>query len=265
MSLLWPALLKMAKGAFVVFRDKENPRDINFQLASSDISSVPEEQKNLKAEIEKVLTVLRTLFPENENERFEEYFRPLLSLAQAGLVSDNPQTKISAHTLVELKNEIVVREGGRVKNKYMIRLGLNAILIACPLLIVALILNWLAPQLQIFKNFSILWVGCMAGVWISFGARKAHFRFEDLHIPEEDRLEPFVRLCFAGIITIIFGLMFSTGFVEVKTGEFLLADFTNNSQIALLLGMVLGFSETVLPSILASKTSAFIRKEQSNG
>jgi len=253
----------MAKGAFVVFRDKENPRDINFQLASSDISSVPEEQQNLKTEIEKVLIVLRTLFPENENERFEEYFRPLLSLAQAGLVSDNPQTRLSAHTLTELKNEIVVREGGRVKNKYMKRLGLNAILIGCPLLIVALILNWLAPQLQIYKNFSLLWFGCMAGVWLSFGARKVCFRFEDLHIPEEDRLEPFVRLCFAGIITIIFGLMFSTGAVEVKVGGILLADFTNNSQIALLLGMVLGFSETVLPSILASKTSAFLRMEQS--
>lgn len=253
----------MAKGAFVVFRDKENPRDINFQLASSDISSVPEEQQNLKTEIEKVLIVLRTLFPENENERFEEYFRSLLSLAQAGLVSDNPQTKLSAHTLTELKNEIVVREGGRVKNKYMKRLGLNAILIGCPLLIVALILNWLAPQLQIYKNYFLLWFGCMAGVWLSFGARKVHFRFEDLHIPEEDRLEPFVRLCFAGIITIIFGLMFSTGVIEVKAGGILLADFTNNSQIALLLGMVLGFSETVLPSILASKTSAFLQMEQS--
>jgi len=165
--------------------------------------------------------------------------------------------------LTELKNEIVVREGGRVKNKYIKRLGLNAILISCLLLIVALILNWLAPQLQIYKNFFLLFFGSMVGVWLSFIARKVRFRFEDLHIPEEDRLEPFVRLCFAGIITIIFGLMFSTGFVEAKTGGILLADFTNNSQLALLLGMVLGFSETFLPSILASKTSAFFRMEQS--
>lgn len=253
----------MAKGAFVVYRDKENPRDIHFQLASGDINSVPEEQLNLKTEIDKVLIVLRMLFSEKDNGRFEEYFQPLLSLAQVGLVGDNPQPKLSEHTLTELKNEIVAREGGRVKNKYMKRLGINAISIGCLPLIAALILNWLAPQLQVFKNFLLLWFGCMAGVWLSFGARKIRFRFEDLHIPEEDRLEPLVRLVFTGLITIIFGLLFSTGAVEVKVGGILLADFTQNSQIALLFGMVLGFSETILPSILASKASAFLRMEQS--
>lgn len=261
MSLLRPQLLKMAKGAFRVWQDRENPRDIHFEHTSEDIP-IPEEQLKLRDDIDSVLIVLRTLFPEENDVRFNEYFRPLLSLAQTGLVGDSAQPKLAEGALTALKNEIVVREAGRVKNKYMKSLGKKAFLLGAPPLIVAFILYSLIPQLQLLQNYLFLWAACMAGVWLSFGARKTRFRFEDLSIPEKDRLEPTVRLVFAGLITIVFGLLFATGAVEVKVGGISLADFTQNFQIALLLGMILGFSETALPSVLASKASAFVRMER---
>jgi hypothetical protein len=76
---------------------------------------------------------------------------------------------------------------------------------------------------------------------------------------EEDRLEPVVRLIFAGLLTVIFGLLFSTGAVVVKVGALTTADFTRNLQIALLIGMIFGFSETALPSALASQASSFVK------
>jgi hypothetical protein len=55
----------------------------------------------------------------------------------------------------------------------------------------------------------------MAGVRLSFGARKTSIRFEDLHILEEDRLEPLVRLVFAGLLTLVLALLFSTQAVTI--------------------------------------------------
>jgi hypothetical protein len=74
------------------------------------------------------------------------------------------------------------------------------------------------PNNNILAGFFALWSGCMAGVWLSFGARKATFKFEDLHIPEQDRLAPVIRLFFVGLLTIILGFAFSVGAVAVNIG-----------------------------------------------
>lgn len=247
----------MEKGAFIVFRDTKDPKDIHFKVLSED-TQIPEEQLNLRDEVDKVLVVLRMLFPDENDARFEEYFRLLLSLAQTGLVGDGAQPKLAVRALLTLKNEIVDREAGRVKNKYMKNLGKKALWMGGPTFLVALVLNWLGAQLQL-QSFLFLWSGCMAGVWLSFGARKTRLRFEDLHVLEGDRLEPVVRLIFAGLLTVIFGLLFSTGAVVVKVGALTTADFTRNLQIALLIGMIFGFSETALPSALASQASSFVK------
>ncbi|MCJ7579000.1 MAG: hypothetical protein MUP98_00525 [Candidatus Aminicenantes bacterium] len=257
--LVVAVVFKMSKGAFLVYPDKENPKDIHFEYVSG-IEKIPGEQLELREEIDRVLVVLRALFPNENDINFNEYFRPLLSLAQAGLVGENAQPKLAKGALDALKNEILAREAGRVKNKYMKNLGKKAFLFGGLPLFIGLIFYWIAPQLRLLWTYLLLWAGCMAGVWLSFGARKADYRFEDLHIPEKDRLEPSVRLVFSGLISIIFGLLFATGAIEMKVGGILLSNFISNFQIALLLGMILGFSETTLPSALASKASSFIRR-----
>lgn len=246
----------MPKGAFVVSRI-QGKRDIDFQLVPD--YTPPEDQLRLRDEIDRVMTVLRMLFPKEADPRFEEYFRQLLSLAQTGLVGDSAQPELAKRALVTLKNDIIARESGRVKSRYMRNLGKKAFLIGAISLLAALILQWLGLQLQPVPNFLLLWTGCMAGVWLSFAARKRILRFEDLHILERDRLEPMVRLIFAGLLTTIFGLLFSTGAVFVKVGGISLADFTHNNQLSLLLGAILGFSEKALPSALSAQAISFLR------
>lgn len=250
----------MSKGAFIVSPDKDNPKAIKFQLASKD--SIPsEEELQLKDDVERTLSVLRILFADDDI-KFREYFRPLLSLSQVGLVGEGAQLETAKRDLSSLKNEIVESEAGRVKNKYMKYLGLKALWMGSIPLVFALIINWLLPQLILLGNFLILWVGCMAGVWLSFGVRKRFLSFEDLHIPEKDRLEPIIRLIFTGILTIIIGLLFSTEAVVLKIGGISTADFTKSYQVALLFGLLLGFSEKALPSVIAKKAPSLLRFER---
>jgi hypothetical protein len=250
-------------GAFVVSRDAEEPRDIRFEIAAGK-GPPSKEQVALKADIESVLTVLRLLF--SDKNEFETYFRPLLSLAQAGLVGDHAQPEVAAGALTALKNEIVAREGGKVKNRYMKTLGLRALYLGGSVLIVAIAL-YAIPRLRgwmpgadfiVFNNFLFLWSGCMAGVWSSFGVRKTLLRLEDLPILEEDRLEPKIRLIFAGLLTMMVGLFFSLKVVTINLGPITTDQINTNVKLALLIGLLGGFSEKALSSAVAKQASRLL-------
>src|SRR6266404_1940433 len=175
-------------GHFIVSQDAHDKRDIRFQL-TEESSPVPKDQADLKNEIESVLTVMRLLFSADED--FERYFRQLLSLAQAGLVGPHANPEIASGALAALKNEITAREGGKIKNRFMKSLALNALCIGTPAIMLGIVLwifgSYWRPESSLnlfrFSNFLFLWGACMAGVWLSFGARKTFMKFEDLHIP----------------------------------------------------------------------------------
>jgi hypothetical protein len=244
----------MAKGAFVVFQDTQNPRDIHFEVRSTE--SVPEDQLSLRDGIDRTLTVLQMLFPEPHGRRYREYYQPLLSLAQAGLVGDTAQPGLAARALVTFREEVTAREAGKVKNKYMRILGKYALWLGGLPLLAGLSISHSRPG-AVLGSFLLLWSGCMAGVWLSYGARKTLFRFEDLNIPEEDRLEPWVRLIFTGLLSLAFGLLFSTGAVSVTIGKISTEEFVGKTQVALLIGLILGFSEQTLPTALAARAASF--------
>lgn len=235
----------MAKGLFIVSRDKDNPRDILFNTRNGITELDDEDQLSLRDEIDRTLAVLRLLFKDDEVS-FNYYFNPILSLAQAGLVGDSAAPKVAKRALTELKNEIVDREGGKVKNRYMRELGKKALLLGLPTFIVATILFFF-QTLPTQAAFLFLWSGCMAGVWLSFGVRKTILKYEDLGVIEEDRLEPTIRLIFTGLLTILIGLLLSTEVIKINIGLVSTTSFINDIRVSILIGMVCGFSEKALP------------------
>lgn len=247
----------MAKGAFRVYR-AEDPRDIHFEVSwASDDGPVPEEQLVLKDDVDQALTVLRTIFPHSD-ATFENYFKQLLSLAQAGLVGPSANPAVAMRALAALKNDVAVREGGRIKNRYMKMLGSHAAVLGTPALLIAVLLHYFGDRVALLANFLLFWAGCMAGVWLSFGARKVTIRFEDLHIPEQDRLEPLVRLVFAGLLAVVIGLLFSLNGVIVSVGAISTSQINTIARVAFLLGILCGFSEQVLSLKVAQQASSFL-------
>ena len=243
----------MPKGAFCVSPNKDDVRDIVFQPADAG-GQVPAEQVELRDAVEQTLLVLRTMFKDGER-RFVEYYRPLLSLAQAGLVGDAARPDLSLRALSTLRAEITAREGGRIKNQYMKALLWRAVVLAIPLFTIGAILRNTAPQSAALSNFFVLVGGSALGVWVSFGARKTTLRFEELHILEEDRLEPLIRLIFAGLLTVIIGLLFGLKAVVVTIGAVTTDRIMTEWPVALLIGMLCGFSEQALSSTVAKHAS----------
>jgi hypothetical protein len=223
----------------------------------------PADQQRLKNEIERTLSALRVLYTGSVGGKFEEALTKLLSLAQVGLVGQSPSTSVAEAALESLQNEIVDREAGRVKNDYMIKLGKWALAfcVAGAVLYFLSGTEWSPSQPRDYRNFFLLWSGCMIGVWCSFAARKAVLTFFDLARIEEDRLDPPLRLIFSGMLTFILGLIFLTGFANVVVGAFEGAKFIHDGAVALLIGALSGIAEKALPVAILQRAQTIFQFE----
>lgn len=104
----------------------------------------------------------------------------------------------------------------------------------------------------------LLWVGCCGGVWLSYAIRTTSFTLRDLVVTDADRLLPLMRLLFACLLTTVLGLLLALGFADASIGNVRLSSFTSQASLALLLGLVCGVSELLLPSMIAARSSAIL-------
>src|SRR5262249_7743977 len=148
---------------------------------------------------------------------------------------------------------------GTVKNSYIRRLGLYAIVFAIPAITFYLVCRYGFPNtiLYRFREFVSMLVGCLLGTWLSFSIRRVTLGFWDLAHLEEDRLDPGIRLLFVAGLTIVVGLLFSTKAVIVTIGGFNTA-FLNSGTFAVLIGCLCGLGEQGLSTAVARRASEFI-------
>jgi hypothetical protein len=235
-------------------------RDINFVV---EHPNAPVEQRVLKNEVERVLTVVRTLYvAEDKAPKFNEAYAKLLSLSQVGLVGRNASPSIATDALRSLEADILSREAGPIKNAYMRKLGSWALLFSVAALALYAALDALGRFTALlaleYRAVLLVWVGCMTGAWASFATRKVKITFDDLVALEEDRVEPWLRLVFTGTLTGILTLIFLSGMVEVKVGGFSSAQLLTSPVSALLIGAFAGLAEKALPSAVMARATSVI-------
>jgi hypothetical protein len=258
-------------GRFVVgLPDRNDPnrgREIVFQVIGDTIP-VPTDQLELAADIADTLTTLEVILPPapagqagaHFADYFDQYRVKLASLARIGLQGD-ADPKAARQALTSLQNEILTREGPRVKNGYMKTLGAWAIGFAAIALCAYFAVRWGAPRdwlIYNVRNVALLWIGTMAGVWLSFGIRRAILNLKDLSNLEADKVEPAIRLIFTGLIAVIIALMFISAMVNIDVGGLHSAQILVHGTQALLIGALLGISEQSLPGALTRRAAQFV-------
>lgn len=258
MSLLRQLILighqTMTQGCFKVFRSEHDPHDIHFAVIEGAPNPIPEDQATLQREVSKTATILRTMF-DGDDDRFNRYFPSLLALAQLGLVGKEAQVKLALQALESLRNTLLEQEGGRVKNEYMRKLGVSALIFGAVPLLLGLTLY---PTYKYVSVTLLVWGGCMAGCWLSFGLRKVVLEVEDLHRLEDDRVEPNLRLIFTGLLSLVILLMFLTGFSEVTVGFFSTSELLSDRYVAVLIGVICGIGEKALSKRVTNGAATFL-------
>lgn len=236
----------------------ENPEDeldILFELAQhSKLTDLNSDGIHLYKDIENTLTI-------NKGLQFtkylikKKYFNKLLSIAQAGFLSNTPQIMLAQTSLDILKNEMLLAEGQRIKNRYMLLLGSGAVVSV----LIAWMLYWILSQFTdisaTLKYFNV-WTGAMLGTWVSFGARKLIFKMDDLNILEKDHMTIYIRLPYVGFCALIFVLLLESNIFSFQIGDISSNKLSNTVEIQLLIGVIAGLLESKLGSNILEKVQA---------
>lgn len=231
------------QGCFVVYENKEEQFDIKCELHPEYAKeTIPAEQETLYNEVESANNVIKSLHNTKDDIK-TKYFRKLLSLAQAGLVGETAQSNLALKSLDKLKAEMILIEGQRIKNDYMKKLGGKAAIL-CILAFAVYLLCQYCEILQPFSMYSLAFIGALLGTWISFGARKFNITFEQLSLLEEDMMEPWIRLLYIGICSIVFMLFLNTQLVTISVGGISTTTIKQSQEIQLSVGVLCGLIES---------------------
>ncbi len=260
-------------------------QDIHFGVY--DIADpMPPEQQKLKNRIETTLSALKLIYnvettdPKRQARNrasFDEAFDKLFALTSLGLGQEHSKTEIADAALTSLQAEIVDREGGRVKNEYLEKLGIPALLAALVFSLIFLAYQYIPQcaahfsfcgdtkydflfpeELHKFRHIFLVLAGCMGGTWASFAIRKVALTFYDLAIIEQDRIAPYMRLIFTGVLTTILTLIVTTGLVDIVIGGFKASSLLTSGAVAVLVGAFAGLSEQALPAAIAQRAKGFL-------
>lgn len=226
----------------------------------------PKDQMDLVSDIETVSRALRILY-KPEDTRFRMYYVRLFSLGQLGLEGANAYTDVAKGALATVTAELIDDEAGRVKNDHLKKLGAYAAGFIAAFGALYWLMSCLPPKAllaclridpEVMANFMLLWMGAMLGVWLSYAIRTTTFTLRDLLITDNDRLVPFIRLTYAGSLSMILGLLLVTGIANVSVGGISFRDIATRPTLAFLVGVFCGIAELTLPTAVAKRASDFL-------
>jgi hypothetical protein len=264
----------LARGIYVLTPgDRQTSRSLQVVMDRGLTTSVlPADQIALKAAVDDTLLTLKLIFPgtegQEQNSRFVEYRQRLIEIADVGLAGAQVFPTEAHLSLDKLRAEVVAREAGRVKNSYMQKLGgwaVGSMIAATGLYVV---MRWPMQDIekvQAFRHFAVMWAGCMLGTWLSFGTRRVVLQFDDLGRLEPDMLYPWARLVFAGLLTMVLGLVFATNMVNIQIGDLNTADLSRHTISALIVGIFCGLSEQALPTAVSQRSAQFFSELEKRG
>lgn len=244
-----------AKGFFIVELDETTMVDIIFKVISSN-KAVPGELTELWHDAEYTNMIIKKLKDTDSGVK-EGYVKELLKLSKVGLEGEFPKHELAKKALKLLKSEITLHEGGRIKNTYMTRLGIEALIVIVISVLIGCLFKFgvfsQAEGIKSISSYFFVLTGAMAGTWISFGVRKLEITFDDLAVIEKDRMKPWLRLLFVGLSSIILLLFINSSFITINVAGIDTNALKVNVELQLFLGIIAGLMERKLAKGLFSK------------
>lgn len=242
--------------------------DIFFEM-NVTLANPPQDQLDLKRDVERVLHAITRLFLDEKykrEERFRPYYVQLVNLAALGLAGPNASPELAKRALENITAELIDTEGPAIKNGHLGRLTKVGLCLAIgPLVLyvllslygqqpdVAAFLRRLSVDPQQLSSFMILWVGCFVGVVLSYGSRTTTMTLHDLIVTDADYLSPLTRHLFAGTLTMMLGILLGLGIFEIKITGLSSKQLIADPTIAFLIGSFCGLSELVLPGAVSKR------------
>lgn len=250
---------------FLYYTTKLNKDTFEFEIFLKKLEKpVPPDVFDFIHEAESVQRTIKALF---SNEEILEQLEVLEGIVEVGGTST--YLALAKAQLIQLKQEIVLRKGNLIKSNYLTTYGwyaLKSIGICFTSVLFLLIISENSLPLiskPLTLNALFLLIGTAIGAWLIFAIKKREVSFEDLRILNENSKLALFRLLVIQLIALVFYFMFITEFLNFKIGNvFDTANLKseNYKNIAFIIGVFIGLSESTIGATLTTKVEAFIAK-----
>ena len=200
----------------------------------------------------------------------QQYLTLLEGIARVGLVADEKQVAYARAALATLEEEIFILAGYAKRRWYLIKCAVYSGLMAALSLIlfsrhVCSVFDHLRPDAcSSFGGIFLILSGSMLGIWLSIASSRVATTIDDLEQVINDPLGPGLRILFVLNIAFAGGVLLYSGLVDVTIGTLKLKELgqaggsKTGEMLLVLIGILFGFSEKTLPSMLSSRAQTLI-------
>jgi hypothetical protein len=227
---------------------------------------VPPEMRTLHHDVYETIGVLKALrnkgiFDDNPHA-FGEFVGRVIQATRAGLVGSNAQPRLGRDAIDQIRAEIVMRRGVRMKILYLLKLLAWAALGLIPALIL-LAIGWVGSledgeRTALVAGLGWVWIGALVGAWMSAAYRRGEVDFAGLPRFLDARFEPALRILFVGLLSVVVALGIRLELLEFSIEGHALASYTTDPLIGLLIGFVCGFAERAISRRLAQRVEDLV-------
>ena len=118
---------------------------------------------------------------------------------------------------------------------------------------------------DLYRSIFLVLAGSMLGMWLSIASGRVATTLEALENVINDPVGPGLRILFVLNVAFAGSVLLLSGMVEIKIGDFDTKSLGWNPisaaspMVTLLIGILFGFSEKTLPTVLAKRASDFVQ------
>lgn len=253
------------------YRTKYENQKIIMLLKKPEGYTIPTEIFDFMSAIEDLQVVIHQNC--TTNDEIDKFLKPLSGIAEVGGTST--YNFFAKNQLEDFKKSFVASKWWSIKLPFVKELAIQMTynILVCYVLIIILKFDWfheiLYVKLNISQSYLINWlfvlIGSFIGTWISFSLFTKNNTIEELKSIRDNIPHPFFRLSIVALVASIFYLFFITGFFNLEIGDGELLSTKNIGEkyfenFALLIGILIGFSENSIGEKLRSRIESFTSK-----
>ncbi|MHA7057372.1 hypothetical protein ACWGOQ_0009155 [Aquimarina sp. M1] len=218
---------------------------------------------------------IQTVIKENckTNDEADKYLSTLYGIAEVGGTST--YNSFAKKQLEDFEDNFVASKWWSLKLPFIKELGITMFgaVLVCLILVfllkTELIRDEFYEKMNVDKGYITNWffvlIGSSMGTWVSFSLFKKNKTIEEIKSLRDNIPHPFYRLAIVALVSSIFYLFFITGFfnVEIGKGDLLSTKnigLKNFENLALLVGIFIGFSENSVGQSLRKRIESFTSK-----
>jgi len=216
--------------------------------------------------------------------KYKAEFSRLLSYAETvfngGLALIGP----GQQWLDDINQDLILRTGPEIKNRYLKTYAIWALCSSLGILGISIVIRLLLGSAEsngflvevppdkkalfstvVFDNkiapfhMGVVMASAMWGIWLARFWSSSSITIEQLKAGmEPDMYRPWSRLLGSGLAAFLAALILLTGVVQIRIGDYAATDMTNNLLVSVLVGLMLGCLDKLLPDFVQRPLTALL-------